>query len=43
MGLSRSLLLGYVVACVSPLPLAVSHEDPLVSALSALAISHWPS
>ncbi|GGP20014.1 hypothetical protein GCM10007981_06290 [Thermocladium modestius] len=39
MGLSRSLLLGYVVACVSPLPLAVSHEDPLVSALSALAIS----
>lgn len=39
MGLNKSLLLGYVVACVSPLPLAVSHEDPLISALSALAIS----
>ena len=39
MGLNKSLLFGYVVATVSPLPLAVSHEDPLVSALSALAIS----
>ncbi|MGC8597783.1 MAG: hypothetical protein ACP5NY_07720 [Thermocladium sp.] len=39
MRMSRSILFGYALASVSPLPLAVSHEDPLYAALSSLALS----
>ncbi|MFP3044769.1 MAG: hypothetical protein RXR03_04100 [Thermocladium sp.] len=39
MRMNRLLLFGYALASVSPLPLAVSHEDPLYAALSSLAIS----